>query len=399
MNLTEKITDNNTNIPLIFDGYVVNVDDNNGTGQIRVRIDNVDSNVENDELPICLPLLPLNINIKPKIGERVRVMFSNITETSLKSRQSIRFYISSYSSYKNLSNDPYHYTANSNQPDGFTVDTEPINNKPESLGLYPSNDEVALLGKNNSDIILKDSEVLIRAGKESGDLSNRFNQFDPSYIQLKHGVPELIEETITQTVTKQIVIPAEYEIKINLSNNIYTLNVLNINDASTVITETRNNLTDIKTLYNNVISTYDRYVLTTDIDDLQYLPTTFKDNVQTVTETVTKTVRKNSNTDTGSVANIVADKINLLTHNAPLDLDVTNQPDYITVSGQSYINTNAYSLVIGEILNDFLEDVKTYIQTHTHPYHNTPPTKTILENRITGFNLEDLLTKNIKING
>jgi len=70
------------------------------------------------------------------------------------------------------------------QPSPFTI--------PENKGVYPNIEDIALQGRDNSDIILKEKQVLIRAGQFDSSVSKgeipKFNKVNPSYIQIKHDV-------------------------------------------------------------------------------------------------------------------------------------------------------------------------------------------------------------------
>ena len=75
----------------------------------------------------------------------------------------------------------------------------------------------------------------------------------------------------------------------------------------------------------------------------------------------------------------------------------TNQDDLITDEETKRIIENASPMVYGDKLVELLEIMKEYINNHTHKYHNLPPTKTKLEEEILNFNLNDLISKNIRI--
>ena len=49
-------------------------------------------------------------------------------------------------------------------------------------------------------------------------------------------------------------------------------------------------------------------------------------------------------------------------------------------------------------LNELLELVKEFINNHTHAYPGLPPVKTKLEEDILNYNLNDLISNNIRIN-
>ena len=70
-----------------------------------------------------------------------------------------------------------------------------------------------------------------------------------------------------------------------------------------------------------------------------------------------------------SVVNIVASKINLISHDGEHTFELTNPKELITDDEQQKINNESHPLVYGDILLDFLELVKTYVKLHVHAYH------------------------------
>ena len=61
------------------------------------------------------------------------------------------------------------------------------------------------------------------------------------------------------------------------------------------------------------------------------------------------------------------------------------------------INTNSHPMVHGDKLIDFLKLVKTFIETHVHPYAGLPTDPDTNVQNISNFNLEDLVDKNIRL--
>jgi len=104
------------------------------------------------------------------------------------------------------------------------------------------------------------------------------------------------------------------------------------------------------------------------------------------------------NEDNSSTVNVVANKINLISHNGVRKYDLTNREKLITEETQKEINETAQSIVYGEKLVQFLSLVKQYVQSHVHPYHGMPsdPAQTNID--INNFELESILNKNIKTN-
>lgn len=172
---------------IVRESKVVSVDDKYDGSRIRVRLGGLDGNVPDSQLPYCFPLLPKLIHITPKVGEAVIVFLEKNGSSS-----SNRFYIGPVLSQ------PYFY-----QQDLYDVSalnmllnrkSRPKPNPerdPDNKGTLPGKDDIALIGRENSDIILKNNELRLRCGyKESptGPVKSRlhFNKVDPAYIQLKY---------------------------------------------------------------------------------------------------------------------------------------------------------------------------------------------------------------------
>ena len=58
----------------------------------------------------------------------------------------------------------------------------------------------------------------------------------------------------------------------------------------------------------------------------------------------------------------------------------------------------AHQLPYGDKLVDFLKLLLKAFNTHTHNYHNLPPIPDMTYNAVNNFNLNDILSKNVKIN-
>ena len=117
---------------------------------------------------------------------------------------------------------------------------------------------------------------------------------------------------------------------------------------------------------------------------------------------VKKTIKElqlSNNTDvTTSVINVVANKINLISHDGEHTFDLTNPKSMITDDEQEKINNEAHPVVYGDLLVDFLNLVKKYINLHTHPYHGLPADPDQIKLDVLSFDLNTILNKNINTN-
>ena len=102
--------------------------------------------------------------------------------------------------------------------------------------------------------------------------------------------------------------------------------------------------------------------------------------------------------DKNSVINLVANKINLLSHNGSHTFELTNPEKLITDEEQKKINNEAHPIAYGDTLVEFLELVKKYVSLHVHPYHGLPADPGKVTTDVLNFNLETILNKNINTN-
>ena len=180
--------------PLLKIGKVSEVENSmtkDGTGAMRIRVrfphDNEPGNDKN--LPWVWPLLPKAFQTAPKIGEAVLVMN---TDPSFPNSQ--RYYIGPIISqpqyqYKNSYDDATTMLKGEMHEPIASIDTNP-----DAKGSFPKQTDVAVVGRKSEDIILRDSEINIRAGirqkpAETNGMRDQgyiiFNNINPAYIQLK----------------------------------------------------------------------------------------------------------------------------------------------------------------------------------------------------------------------
>lgn len=179
---------------IIYQGYVKDNDDPMMLGRVRVV---PESEIYNDLLPqgwdevkdkwtdkdplIFLPLLPYYISQVPKKNEYVHIFYYNTKERV----DANKFYIQGpISRPQNNLFDDYRNTKSMLASGEFLKQANSIKN-PEngtyrselSKGIYPEPGDNALLGRGTADLIVKQDEVLIRAGKNvvTETTANGFN--------------------------------------------------------------------------------------------------------------------------------------------------------------------------------------------------------------------------------
>lgn len=291
---------------LLYITEVISTYDENDGGRIKVRISPYDlPDTPIEELPYVFPLLPKHLHVNPKIGELVLVIFQKQGAA-----KSDRFYIGP------IISQPYDmdmggiYTGRA-LLNGCTVSGKPqprVDMDPENAGTVPERDDIAIEGRKNSDIVLKDNEVRIRCGHkeepDSTDRSNRLhrNRRDPAYIQMKF-------------------------------------------DRSRRMTSK---------------SSDDRY---------------------------------------SSSVNVVADRINLLSHDSPDNFELTDPNELISENTMSKIMREAHQMVYGDELVKYLKKLVDIFEKHTHPFAMDPPCLDSTQKAaINTSQLDGILSNSIRIN-
>ena len=161
---------------------VLSVDDSTGGGRIKVRISPEDNKLSLKELPECIPFIPKMIFVKPKVGEAVIVI------TIEKNTYSQRFYIGPIISQLNhLDFDSFDISALSLFQSPYIGPGVSEDLKPKTKGCYPDDDDIAILGRNYSDIILTDDDIRIRSG------IRLHNQANPQEIEFNESTISIIK--------------------------------------------------------------------------------------------------------------------------------------------------------------------------------------------------------------
>ena len=163
----------------IFYGEVMSISDETDGGRIQVRIPELDNKTANNELPWSYPLTPKFFDIFPQVGEMVRIF---LEDTKFPERS--RFWMGPIVSQPQKIGFDSKFTALSTTNLGLTRPEKAPSTYPDANGVYPTKEDVAIVGKVNSDVILRLNEVHIRAGKhENGDVL-KLNTKNPASINM-----------------------------------------------------------------------------------------------------------------------------------------------------------------------------------------------------------------------
>ncbi len=164
----------------MFFAKVINIEDPLASNRIQVRVKGLDDKISDDNLPWCNPFSPIFYHMVPKVGELVKLFLFNDNEPQMR-----RWWLGPVISSVQTLNFESFTTALANNDLSTRTPSKPINTIPSAKGVYPELDDIAIQGRNNTDLIFRDKEILIRAGKFVFNDNLTQNTTNPSYSQLK----------------------------------------------------------------------------------------------------------------------------------------------------------------------------------------------------------------------
>jgi len=434
---------NSNIVPIIRIGEVISIIDPTKSGTIKVRLQGIDANESDTQLIPCVPLLPKYLVTLPKVGESVFIFqYESNMSTPVASFKNKRFWIGPLITQPTkLDNEPYNSSL-SILPDGY----EKLRDPNLEIGSYGNDDDVILQGRYNTDIIQKDRQIWLRTGKTLDGEPNRFNDVDLGYIHLKYGNEKLKRNIVDREVTE--LIPQFPNLTINVIINTIT------NDGQILsgdLTNDRYIASDIKRTEvfitvkdyktGNLISGFELDIIEEDnnttpknkksrqiaidrakefIDTnkgdkwliksecVEIIKTYKGENGIAVSDSIkepiesTKTIKvieyEKGEQPSSSVINVVANKINLISHDGEHTFELTNPESLISDEEQEKINNEAHPIVYGDKLVEFLELVKDYVNLHVHPYHGRESDPSTVKTGVLNFDLNTILNPNINTN-
>lgn len=164
----------------IYYGEVVSINDETDGGRIKVKILGLDNKTtDNNELPDCYPLLPKHFHIFPQVGEMVRVFIDDVRYPMRG-----RFWMGSIISQPQKIEYDSIYTALSTTNLSLISPERAPSTFPDAQGVFPDKKDIALVGRKNTDVILRDKQLELRAGKHEVDNVLKLNIDNPATVTL-----------------------------------------------------------------------------------------------------------------------------------------------------------------------------------------------------------------------
>lgn len=182
-------SDGNKSIRGIYPAIVVSTDDPLSQNRIKARIISLDNNgqvvggkdrdVPNENLVYCIPLLPEFFHVRPLVDEMVFIILENPSDNSAP-----RYWIGPIiSSQIKLKYQSYQEAVKIFDVSSFNVNLA-LNNNFKADAVLPQQSDVAVQGRDDADLILRQREAFLSAGKFVPNTVD-INTVSPSNIQLK----------------------------------------------------------------------------------------------------------------------------------------------------------------------------------------------------------------------
>ena len=178
----------------VYIAQVIDISDDADALRIKVRIPSIDDTItDNSNLPYCNPILPKFLNIVPQVGEAVIVFVTN-PRFPFNGRLWLGSVISQW---ENIAKDDYNNKALNGTDYSSSKLEKGINTIPEARGVFPDKEDIGIVGRVNTDVILKPNQVIIRAGKHEDNNVKKLNKTNPAYLNVKFNPNKKTTYSIT----------------------------------------------------------------------------------------------------------------------------------------------------------------------------------------------------------
>ena len=237
-----ELTNDKKTFPLWHYGIVTDIEDPFDAGRIKVRIYPLDNDVPTifedfdippnaGGMPWCEPLLPKFLNVVPKVGEMVKIITFDYRNKKIR-RQYIGPVIGQQTpSDFNESNynDARLKVENNGYTSSWSLNPAAIDGEKSLWKIYPDKEDIAFLGRKNTDIILRDqyyyNEVILRSGKIDPKSLNSVPVDNVSQVKLNIVNPAYLTINFTQADALNSSADADIK-KLNLDKDRSHVNVV-----------------------------------------------------------------------------------------------------------------------------------------------------------------------------
>lgn len=103
------------------------------------------------------------------------------------------------------------------------------------------------------------------------------------------------------------------------------------------------------------------------------------------------------NQEADSIINLVADKINIISHKDVNQFNLTDKDELIKTSEMDDIMKKLHQLAYGDELVKALEIIRNAITNHVHPYPGMPPCSDTYIMDLLSYDFNDILSNNVRI--
>lgn len=101
--------------------------------------------------------------------------------------------------------------------------------------------------------------------------------------------------------------------------------------------------------------------------------------------------------EANSVINLVADKVNIISHKDTNSFNLTDNKELIKSDDMDNIMSRLHQLPYGDILVEVLTKIVNGLINHVHPYPGLPPCKDQYITSVLGTDLKSILSDNVRI--
>lgn len=177
VNISQQQTSTDPN-RIIYVGKVISIDDNQETMRIKVKIPELDNLTSDEDLPYCYALQSQIVRIFPKVDESVLVIVSDINKN-----KNDRIWVAPIIiTHEDIEKSTFFKSNVSIGIEKFYEKRIPSITPINYNGILPNKEDVAFVGRKNTDVTLGDNKLILRCNYKNDDLT--LNTKNPAYIEL-----------------------------------------------------------------------------------------------------------------------------------------------------------------------------------------------------------------------